>query len=252
MYARKNIKNPWEGYIEPFALSDNVYFVGTFQSSVHLIDTGDGLVLIDSGYRNALYLVIDSIHRLGFDPKDIKYIVTTHWHDDHTEGHMGLVNLSGCKTVISEIDAPEVIKRGLFVPDITLRDGDRLSCGNTVFEFMLTPGHTRGTVSLFFNTSVDGRPFRAGMFGGAGANSLNKSFPTYYEGCREDYLASIDRLLKERVDIFLGNHCWNNDTEQKGKILRDTGENRFLDPKEWSKFLEFCKKRCLEVCANNP
>ena len=57
---------------EPFRIIGNVYFVGTFQASCHLIETEEGLILIDPGYSNTLYLVIRSIYELGFNPKDIK------------------------------------------------------------------------------------------------------------------------------------------------------------------------------------
>ena len=61
MFERRKIANPWEGKIEPFKIIGGVYFVGTFQASTHLIDTGDGFILIDPGYSNALYLVVSSI-----------------------------------------------------------------------------------------------------------------------------------------------------------------------------------------------
>ena len=75
MFERRKIVKPWEGRIEPFKIIGNVYFTGTFQSSSHLIDTGDGLILIDTGYSDILYLLIDSIYKLGFNPKDVKYII---------------------------------------------------------------------------------------------------------------------------------------------------------------------------------
>ena len=43
-------KEPWVGYVRPTKIFGNLYFVGTHPSSVHLIDTGDGLMLIDTGY----------------------------------------------------------------------------------------------------------------------------------------------------------------------------------------------------------
>ena len=85
MFKRRKFDQVYEGRIEPFRIIGNVYFVGTFQASSHLIDTGDGLILIDTGYSNTLYLVLRSIYKLGFKPEDIKYIVHTHWHWDHTE-----------------------------------------------------------------------------------------------------------------------------------------------------------------------
>ncbi len=234
--------------MEPFKILGNVYFVGTFQASCHLIDTGDGLVLIDPGYANTLYLVIDSIHRLGFDPKDIRYIINTHWHGDHAEATAAMADLSGAKTLIGRLDA-EKAKR-FFQPDILLKEGDTLTLGNTTLSFMETPGHTRGTVSFFFDTREDGKTYRVGMFGGAGANTMAKG-KLDYDGAREDYRASVRRLQKEHVDVFIGNHVWNNDTFVKGKILLETGENRFIDSKIWHTFLTFCEKRLDEVISKD-
>jgi len=45
------------------------------------------------------------------------------------------------------------------------------------------------------------------------------------------------------VDVFIGNHVWNNDTEAKAKILKETGENPFIDDELWLTFLNFCEKR---------
>ena len=248
MFLRKSLENPWEGKMEPFRIIGNVYFIGTFQASCHLIDTGDGLILIDPGYSNTLYLVIRSIYKLGFKPEDIKYIVNTHWHGDHTEATAALVDLSGAKTLIGRYDE-ERTKR-YFVPDILLKDGDTLELGNTKMTFMETPGHTKGTVSFFFDTVENGRTYRVGMFGGAGANTMVRG-KFDYEGCREGYRASLHRLQKEKVDVFIGNHTWNNDTFEKGKLLLETGENTFVDPELWHKFLTFCEERLDRVIASD-
>lgn len=244
MYPREEIKHVMDGYIEPFCLAGNLYFAGTYQASVHLIDTGDGLIVIDTGYADALYIVVDSIHRLGFDPRDIKYILHSHWHIDHTQATAALAALSGAKTLISAVDAEMLAKEGLFQPDILLHDGDVVRLGNTAIRCVHTPGHTKGTLSFFFDITENGRKYRAGMFGGAGANSLEKTSPFYYEGCREDYKNSIERLLKEKVDIFVGNHCWNNDTKGRAARLAAGDRNAFIDEQEWRRFLVFCAERC--------
>ena len=149
MFEKRRINNPWEGRIEPFRIIANVYYVGTFQASCHIIDTGDGLILIDPGYSNTLYLVIDSIYKLGFKPTDIKYIINTHWHGDHTEATAALAELSGAKTLLGKEDEQKA--KRYFTPDILISDGDTLTLGNTIVNFMETPGHTKGTVSFFFN-----------------------------------------------------------------------------------------------------
>lgn len=232
----------------PFRIIGNVYFVGTFQASCHLIDTGDGLILIDPGYENTLYLVIDSIYQLGFDPKNIKYIVNTHWHHDHTEATAALADLSGAKTLLGRYDQQKALQ--FFQPDILLKDGDTLTLGNTTLTFLETPGHTKGTVSFFFETEENGTCYRVGMFGGAGANTMAQG-RLDFEGARESYRASLHRLQKEHVDVFIGNHVWNNDTFVKGNILLETGENQFIDAQLWHTFLDFCEKRLDSVIAKD-
>ena len=63
MFARKKFENHYEGAMEPFKIIGNVYYVGTYPASSHLIDTGDGLILIDTGYADTLFLLIDSIYK---------------------------------------------------------------------------------------------------------------------------------------------------------------------------------------------
>lgn len=248
MFERRKIVNPWEGKMEPFCIVGNVYFVGTFQASCHLIDTTEGLILVDPGYANAFYLVVRSIYELGFNPKDIKYIINTHWHGDHAEATRQMVDLSGAKTLIGHLDA-EKAKR-FFDADVLVKDGDVLELGNTRITFMETPGHTRGTVSFFFETEDNGQRYRVGTFGGAGVNTLAQG-RFDYEGCREDYRNSLRRLQKEKVDAFIGNHVWNNDTAVKGELLRKTGVNQFIDSNLWHEFLNFCEKRLDEVIAKD-
>ncbi len=235
---------PWLGRMEPFKIFGHTYFAGTYQASTHLIDTGDGLILVDPGYANTVYMVIDGIYKLGFRPEEIKYIVNTHWHGDHTEATAGLAALTGAKTLLGRDDVEKAAKH--FVPDILVDDGDTLTLGNVTMEFLHTPGHTKGTISFFYEDTDGQETYRLGMFGGAGLNTLVPEKFDYAE-CREDYFASLERLKQEKVDIFLGNHTWNNDTYGKGKKLREIGVNEFMDPTIWQTFLETYKTRLQEL-----
>ncbi len=248
MFTRRKITKPWEGKMKPFKIIGNVYFVGTFQASCHLIDTGEGLILIDPGYSDTLYLVVRSIYELGFNPADIKYIINTHWHGDHTEATAAMADLSGAKTLIGRDDKEKA--KQFFDPDILIVDGDTLTLGNTTISFAETPGHTKGTISFFFDTEDDGKVYRVGMFGGAGANTMAQGYFDY-DGCREDYRNSLHKLQKERVDVFIGNHVWNNDTAVKGELLLKTGENKFIDSNLWHEFLDFCENRLDEVISKD-
>ena len=111
---------------------------------------------------------------------------------------------------------------------------------------METPGHTYGTISLFFEAKEGKQTYRVGMFGGAGSNTLKKGCFDY-DGCREDYRASLAKLRSVPVDVFIGNHVWNNDTENKGKRRRAGGENPFVDSHLWLRFLDHCEARLNRV-----
>ena len=87
------------------------------------------------------------------------------------------------------------------------------------------------------------------MFGGAGLNTLKKG-AFDFDGCREAYRRSLQRLKGEKVDVFIGNHAWNNDTFGKAKILIETGENKFIDNELWGRFLDFYGNR-LDLIESN-
>ena len=248
MYEKLNEirEKPWLGRMKPFRVVGNVYFVGTYQASTHIIDTGAGLIMIDPGYHTGEYLVMDSMHRLGLDPEDIKYIICTHWHGDHTEGVRAFAGLSGAKTVIGRLDCERA--RRYFDPDILVDDGDTLTLGNTTVRFVHTPGQTLGTMSLFFDTEDEERTLRVGTFGGAGLNTMVKG-KFDFEGCREAYFASLKKLEGEKVDVFIGNHTWNNDTYEKGKRLLSGGENEFIDSEIFGRFLSEYERRLTELIA---
>ncbi len=234
----------------PFKMVGNLYFVGCKAYSSHLIDTGDGLILIDVGYEENADAVIESIGILGFDVKDIKYILLSHGHVDHSEGAPMIVNRSGAKVFMFEADNKYL---NGFLPDVYLNDGDIISLGNTEILVLATPGHTEGTASFFWNVTENGKTYRAGMFGGAGTNQLKKAFMDKVNlpyRMRGEFFKSVERLKSEHVDIFVGNHTWNNNTSGKYKKSLVSDENPFINECEWVPFLEKVAKDLEGVIAN--
>ncbi len=96
----------------------------------------------------------------------------------------------------------------------------------------------------------NGKTYQLGMFGGAGANTLAKG-KFDYENCRADYLESLNKLRQRKVDVFIGNHVWNNDTARKAVALKETGENLFIDSDVWYVFLDFCEQRLYATIAKD-
>lgn len=235
------------GNMEPFQLAGNIYFVGTYEASSHLIDTGDGLILIDSGYAETADVIVESVTALGFDIRDVKYILHSHGHKGHTMGTPKLLTLTNAETFLGEGDLKYI--KG-WTPDHYYEDGQIICLGNTEILCLATPGHTEGTFSFFFWVEIDGKSYRAGMFGGAGHKQLTKAF---LKKCRCSLLnrglffRSVQRLKQEKVDIFLGNHTWNNKTKEKYAQLCRGGSNPFIDGSEWIPFLEKCEENATAI-----
>lgn len=234
--------------IAPFRLAGNVYFVGEHRASSHMIDTGEGLILIDVGYEETADIVEDSLRILGYDVKDVKIILLSHGHGDHSDGVPKIVAKSGAVVYMFEEDNKYL--RG-FLPDVSFKDGDLIRLGNTEIRVLHTPGHTEGVASFFFDLEEGGKTYRAAMFGGAGTKQLKKSFLDQYHcsyGLRDDFRNSINRLRKESVDIFIGNHVGQNKTEQKAARMATESQNPFIDPEEWQLFLNHCEAGLDKVC----
>lgn len=252
---------PERYYVAPFRIYGNLYYVGNKSVGAHLIDTGEGLILIDTTYPTTVALLIQSIWELGFNPKDICYILHTHGHFDHFGGTALLKELSGAKTFLGEGDAdmfrlnPELalISHSRysyvepFVPDVIMKDGDVIELGNTSIRIVTTPGHSDGVISFFVEIEEDGVALMAGMQGGAGMNTMCRTFIEKYhnEHCREDFLKGLHKVYEERVDIMLGNHAGHNRTLEKRQFMLENpgASNPFIDVSEWKRYLDSVRKR---------
>lgn len=258
-------------YIHPFQIFGNIYYVGDIWVCVHLIDTGDGLLLLDSGNCGATAMLIHSIWEAGFNPADVRWIIHSHGHADHIGGANFMKRMFGSKLYLGEPDAhmfcgrpwlstiqqsPNLMDR-LFEPDEFIQDGDELTFGNTTIQFRLVPGHTAGCIACFFNATDGTQVKRAGYYGGFGLNTLTRSMleqagdPTC--SMRETYLESLSKVRDEPVDIFLGNHTENNNLLYKRAVmLAHPEQNPFLDPNAWRNYLDNRRHAMLQLMQRDP
>jgi len=250
--------HPWKYKLGPFRIANNLYYVGNSDVSSHLIDTGEGLILLDTTFPQTVYLVLESIRRLGFDPDDIRYILHSHGHYDHFGGTKAIVELTGAMTALGKEDIPILADRPelswapeygvsfyeTFHVDKALSDGDTISLGNTTVECVHTPGHTAGAMSYFFNISYRGRDYTVANHGGPGLNTLSDGYLNQHglpSGVRQDYLNSLRRLKERTVDIFIGIHPGQNDTISKSMRIAEN-ENPFIDSQAWPTFLQILEQ----------
>ena len=105
--------------LQPFRMHANLYFVGSEKVSVHLLDTSEGLVLIDTGYPEMHDLILENIRAMGFAPEKLRAIFHTHGHIDHYGNTRELVALSGASGMGVSLGAFEVISN-MFYPMLLL------------------------------------------------------------------------------------------------------------------------------------
>lgn len=247
--------------VQPFCIFGNLYYVGDKKVCIHLIDTGKGLILIDSGFSHNYQALISSVKTLGFTPNDIKIVIQTHGHFDHFGGSDRLREQYGAKIFMSRVDT-ELLKenprRGLCHwaanpddtvawPDQTIEDGDVIHLGNTAIRCVLAPGHTFGTLAFFFDVTEGDTTYTAGLWGGVGFISVYKEFCREYglpENKSDVMKTTIEKLKDETVDITLGNHpnqvCF---LEKRNYQLEHPAENPFINPHTWHIFLDTVEKR---------
>ncbi|MBQ2041888.1 MAG: MBL fold metallo-hydrolase, partial [Firmicutes bacterium] len=130
---------------------DQLSFVGDPAVCCFLLETAEGLVLIDAMDPEKRYMdaILKGISDIGYEITDLKHIVITHGHGDHYGLADELRKLSGAKIYISEGDH-ELAKHpaiGRFSAmdypvDVYLTDGMDLKFGDTVIHCVETPGHT--------------------------------------------------------------------------------------------------------------
>ena len=206
-----NLRAPWAGTRQdasrdnktPFKIFDNVYYVGLQTVCAYLIDTDEGLVLIDTTYTDTADTVLDNIRTLGFDPEDIEYIFITHAHNDHVGGAARIKEVSGARVGMAlgdwgVVEAQENID---LTQDLVFGDAETMRVGSTSFSFYLTPGHTPGSTSIEYQVRDGEDSYRALSAGGLGMSM----------GPVETliFLNSVERLKALGPwDVMVPNHPW--------------------------------------------
>src|ERR1700759_2124011 len=138
------VMTKWTTPFEPFQLIGNIYYVGTDGIAVYIIKTSAGLILMDTALPQSTGLIKDNIAKLGFKVSDIKYIVNSHGHWDHTGGFAEMKKDTGAQLIAGERDKP-LIEGGYYPgvqnePDVTfppvkvdraVKEGDTVTLGDT-------------------------------------------------------------------------------------------------------------------------
>jgi metallo-beta-lactamase class B len=245
----------WNKPTEPFKIIDNVYYVGTDGLASYLITSPQGHILVDTVMPEATSQIKASIEKLGFKVTDIKYLLNTHAHIDHTGGFAELKQLSGAQMVAGEADKPLLeggyypgareVKELDFPPvkvDRTVREGDTVTIGGVTVTARETPGHSPGCTSWMFNVK-DGDATRSVIIFCSGTVALNRlvTNPTH-TGIVDDYRKTFARAKELKADILLAPHPEMYKMPEKRAKIADGGPNPFVNPGEFNAYAATLEK----------
>jgi len=147
-----------------------VQYVDGSNANSYLVEESDGtLTLIDAGMQADGKRILEFIaSKVNRKPSEVKTIVITHCHVDHTRGLAAIKATTGAKVAVHAADADFVSGRKRYPspggamgfafsvmspffkttpvePDLMLKEGDTVGR----LEVFHTPGHTPGSISLY-------------------------------------------------------------------------------------------------------
>jgi hydroxyacylglutathione hydrolase len=187
------------------------------------------------GDRNFGYLVADELSRdaliidASFNPDKIvrfavergfviRYIFSTHGHDDHTNGNEAVRLMTALSPLLYGDTCPRT--------GITVEDGARFPLGSLEARILYTPGHTRDSICIHVGDALfTGDTLFTGKVGGTGSE----------EQALDEYL-SLHKLmwLHGETRLYPG-HDYG--VSPVSSISTELTSNPFLLQKDFNSFL---------------
>lgn len=230
-----------QAVIEPTKLFDNLYYFGFNTVGGWALTTSDGIIIIDAlnSAEDAEKVLVPSLQKVGLDPRDIKYVIVQHGHFDHLGGAPYLQDKYGARVVMAAEDwdfaekMSERQRRNRPLPrrDIEARHGQQLTLGDTTVTMALTPGHTPGSMALFFPVKARGSQHTAMMLSISAADDAA--------------LAAMERAVNDfgkpqKAALRLASHLQADHIEWLAQLRKDpNSRNPYLHSEErFSRYMD--------------
>jgi metallo-beta-lactamase class B len=256
----------WNKPLRPFRIYGSTYYVGTAGLSSILIESGEGLVLIDGALPQSAGQIVANIDTLGFDARDIRIIAVSHAHYDHAGGVAALQRLTGASVVAGEA-AVRMLQAGRSfeddpqfglgspsfppVADVLVADAEtELVTGEIAVRAVPTPGHSPGGTSWTWR-SCEGERCLDIVY----ADSLSAVSAQGYrfsDGAAGVIRESAANVAALDCDILLSTHDFSFGLHEK---LAAGGGEAFEDPEACWAYAETALdglERRLEAEASSP
>jgi len=127
--------------------------------NAYLIDSGLR-VLVDPGHRRFLGWLLKGLESDGFEPRDVDLVINTHSHPDHSEADVDFVDMAGAKVAMHRLEEEYLRGEGALLFKMMGLDpsqltvhfhlADRLRLDGIELLIIHTPGHTPGSVCLYW------------------------------------------------------------------------------------------------------
>lgn len=173
--------------------------------------------VVDSSYN-----ADEIIKTIKTQKLQLKYIINTHGHSDHTAGNTELQTIFEAKIVAH--------KQSKIHPDLPIDENDILNVGKISVKIIYTPGHTTDSICLL----VDDQKLMTGdtLFVGECGRT---DFPG---GNTKSMYESLNRLIKlsDNVEVYPG-HDYG--LKPSSTIGEEKKSNYTLQPRSLKEFIEF-------------
>jgi glyoxylase-like metal-dependent hydrolase (beta-lactamase superfamily II) len=208
--------------MKPKQVATGVFRVPLGGVNVFLVEADQGLVLIDAGLRRSPAAITEAIYSLGRSPDEVRAIVATHLHADHTGGLAEMKRRTGAEVWMHPLDAALVrvgvigrplqpgsgfasrvvvglsnrrpVSRGEPIAvEHEVGDGDELPFAG--LRAVHTPGHTAGHLSLLLS-----RHGGVLFVGDAAANMARLGMGAFFED-RAEARRSLAKLAALEFEV---------------------------------------------------
>ncbi len=118
--------------------------------NIFIVVGSEGVAFIDTGYGKALEIATYKNQLKTLGHPNIIAIILTHRHRDHIGGARKLYDYSGAQIISSSVERAAIeSSQNEIAIEVGVNDSDTLDLGGVTLEFIFSPGHTMGSMSIF-------------------------------------------------------------------------------------------------------